>query len=69
MIDTDVKKDLQKDLKRFMRLHQLRSLTEVRKIPVAELLNMPGFGYRLLIDIVLNKNSNANKCFKAAFII
>lgn len=52
-------KDLQNDLKRFMKLHKLKSLSAVKKIPVPELLKMPGFGYRLLLEIVLNKNSNA----------
>ncbi len=51
----NAKTDLQNDLKRFMRLHNLSSLTELKKIPVAELLKMPGFGYRLLLEFVLTK--------------
>lgn len=46
---------LQNELKRFMKLHRLKSLKEVKKIPVPELLKMEGFGYRLLIDVVLNE--------------
>lgn len=51
-----VNTDLQNDIKRFMSLHQLSSLRAIRKLPVAELLQMEGFGYRMLLDIVLNKN-------------
>lgn len=52
-------KDLQNDLKRFMKLHKLKSLNAVKKIPLPDLLKMEGFGYRLLLEFVLNKNTKA----------
>ncbi len=50
-----VKQDLQNDLKRFMKLHKLKTLSAVKEIPVGELLKMPGFGYRILLEFVLAK--------------
>lgn len=56
MYQSKEKADLQNDLKRFMSLHKLSSLSAVRNIPVSDLLNMQGFGYRMLLEIVLNAN-------------
>lgn len=39
--------EIEKDLERFLALHQL-TLDEVKAMPQAELLKMDGFGYRLL---------------------
>ena len=50
-IDTELKKEFN----RFMKLHQLKNLKQVRSLPTAKLLSMEGFGYRQLIDVVLNK--------------
>ncbi len=50
------KTDLQNELKRFMKLHKLKTLTAVREMPTAELLKMEGFGYRVLVEVVLNKD-------------
>jgi len=44
--------DLQKDLKRFMELHEIATVEAVSDIPAAELLKMDGFGYRLLNYVI-----------------
>ncbi len=51
---TSAAAETQKEFKRFMKLHKLSSLKAVRQIPTAELLKMEGFGYRQLIEVVLN---------------
>jgi len=40
--------EFENELQQFIKLHQLRNLDEVCKIPVDKLLKMDGFGYRLL---------------------
>jgi len=45
--DTEIE-DLQKDLERFMELHDIATVEAVLEMQPAKLLKMDGFGYRLL---------------------
>lgn len=59
--DTEIE-DLQKDLERFMELHNIAAVEVVLEMPAAELLKMDGFGYRLLNYLNTIKSSkNSSK--------
>ena len=49
--------EVEDELERFMALHQFKTIEEVKKLPVEELLKMDGFGWRLLRSVNSIDNS------------
>lgn len=47
--------EVENELQRFMQLHGYKSLEEILKVPIEQLLKMEGFGFRILKEYFCEK--------------